>query len=51
MNKDSGEEFIQELFEEKLVCSVIPQCLRSRTKTMMKRKGKVLCRKTSRETC
>jgi hypothetical protein len=35
VNKDSGKEFIQELFEEH-VCSVIPQCPRSRTKAMMK---------------
>jgi hypothetical protein len=37
----NGEEFLQELFEERLVCSIIPQHPRSRTKTMMKQKGKV----------
>ncbi len=35
------EEFLQELFEERPVCSIIPQRPRSRTKTMMKQKGKV----------
>jgi hypothetical protein len=35
-NKDSGEEFIQKVFEEEPICNVIPQCPRSRTKTMMK---------------
>jgi hypothetical protein len=38
--KDNGEEFLQELFEEELVCSNILQHPRSRRKTMMKRKGK-----------
>jgi hypothetical protein len=42
VNKDCGEEFFQELFEEERVCIVIPQCPRSRTKAMMKQKGKVL---------
>ncbi len=42
MNKDSGEEFLQELFEEKHVYSVIIQCQRSRTKVMMKQKVKCM---------
>jgi hypothetical protein len=40
VSKDSGKEFLQELFEKKHVCNIIPQCPRSRTKAMMKRKGK-----------
>ncbi len=40
VSKDSGEEFLQQLFEEH-VCSVIPHHPRSRTKAMMKWKGKV----------
>jgi hypothetical protein len=36
VNYDSGEEFLQKFFEEELVCSVIPQCPRTRTKAMMK---------------
>jgi hypothetical protein len=39
-SKNIGEESLQDLFEE-LVYKVIPQCLRSRTKTMIKKKGKV----------
>jgi hypothetical protein len=42
MNGDNGEEFLQELFEEKIVCSVIPQ--HPQSKTMMKRKNKTLQR-------
>jgi hypothetical protein len=26
VNKDDKKEFFQKLFEEKLVCSIIPQC-------------------------
>jgi hypothetical protein len=37
----NGEEFLQELFKEGPICSIIPQCSRSRMKAMMKRKGKV----------
>jgi hypothetical protein len=44
VNIDNGEEFFQELFEEKLVYSVIPQRPRLKTKTMMKKKGKALQR-------
>ncbi len=40
MSKDNGEEFLQELFEEELICNIIPQRPRSRTKAMMKRKNK-----------
>jgi hypothetical protein len=40
VNKDNGEEFFQELFEEEPICIVIPQCPRSITKAMMKQKGK-----------
>ncbi len=36
----SGEEFLQELFEERPVSNIILQCPKSETKTMMKRKGK-----------
>jgi hypothetical protein len=39
MSKNNGEEFIQELFEE-LIYSIILPCPRSRTKAMMKKKGK-----------
>jgi hypothetical protein len=42
MNKDNGEEFLQELFEEEPICSVIHQHPRLRTKAMMKQKNKVL---------
>jgi len=42
VNKDDKKEFFQKLFEEKLVCSIIPQCPRLRTKAMMKWKGKPL---------
>jgi hypothetical protein len=38
MSKDSGKEFLQELFEEH-VCNIIIQCPRSRTRAMMKRKN------------
>jgi hypothetical protein len=42
MSRDNGEEFIQELCEEASICNnIIPQCPQSRTKAMMKRKGKV----------
>jgi hypothetical protein len=36
---NSGEAFLQELFEEGPISNIIPQCPRSRTKTMMKQKG------------
>jgi hypothetical protein len=36
---DSGKEFFHKLFEE-LVCNVIHKHPRSKTKTVMKRKGK-----------
>jgi hypothetical protein len=39
VNKDNGKELFQKLFE-KLVCNVIPQHPRSKTKTMIKQKGK-----------
>ncbi len=39
MSMDSGEEFLQELFEEHAY-NIILKCSRSRTKTMMKQKGK-----------
>ncbi len=39
VSKDNEKEFFQELFKE-LVCIVIPQHLRSRTKSIMKWKGK-----------
>jgi hypothetical protein len=35
MSKDSGKKFLQEFFEEKPICSVIPQCPRLKTKAMM----------------
>jgi hypothetical protein len=38
----SGEEFLQELFEERLVSSIIFQHPRSGTRTMMKQKSKAL---------
>jgi hypothetical protein len=41
VSKDSKEEFLQEFFGEEHVCSVIPQHPRLRTKTLIKRKGKV----------
>jgi hypothetical protein len=46
VSKDNGEEFLQQLFEER-VCNVnvIPHHPRSRTKAMMKRKGKVPTKK------
>jgi hypothetical protein len=37
----NGEVFIQELFEEGLISSIIRWRPRSRTRTMMKWKGKV----------
>ncbi len=37
----NGEEFLQELCKEGPACNIIRQCLRSRMKAMMKRKGKV----------
>ncbi len=40
VSKDSGEEFFQELFEEEPICSIILQRPRSKTRTMMKQKGK-----------
>jgi hypothetical protein len=40
VSKDNGKVFFQELFGEELGCSVIPQRPRSRTKAMMKQKGK-----------
>jgi hypothetical protein len=36
VSKDNEEEFFQELFEEKPICSVILQHPRSITKSMMK---------------
>jgi hypothetical protein len=36
------EEFLQELFEERPISSIIPQHPRSKTRTMMKQKGKAL---------
>jgi hypothetical protein len=36
----NGEEFIQQLFEKKIVSSIIIWHPGSKTKTMMKRKGK-----------
>jgi hypothetical protein len=36
----SGEEFLQELFEKRPISNIIPQCPKSRTKTMVKQKGK-----------
>jgi hypothetical protein len=39
VSKDSGEEFLQQLFEEH-VYIVVPRRPRSRTKAMMKQKGK-----------
>ncbi len=42
MSKHNGEEFFQELFEEEFAYSVILQGPRSKTKAMMKWKGKVL---------
>jgi hypothetical protein len=41
----SGEVFFQELFEERPISSIIPQRLKSRTRTMMKQKGKTLVKK------
>ncbi len=41
---NTREEFLQELFEEKLVCSIIPQHLRLKTKAIMKRKGKAFAK-------
>jgi regulatory protein YycH of two-component signal transduction system YycFG len=40
MKKDNGKEFLKKIFEEELVCSVIHQRPRLRTKAMMKRKSK-----------
>jgi len=42
MSKDNGKEFIQELFEEEHAYNIMLQSLRSRTKPMMKQKGKAL---------
>jgi hypothetical protein len=36
----SGEIFLQKLFEEGPISNIILQCPRSRTRTMMKQKGK-----------
>ncbi len=36
----NGEEFFQELFEEKLVFNIIPQRPKLEIRTMMKQKGK-----------
>jgi hypothetical protein len=41
----SGEEFLQELFEEGPVSNIILQHPRSRTRTMMKQKGKAHVKK------
>jgi hypothetical protein len=38
----SGEEFLQEFFEKKLVSNIIPQNPKLGTKNIMKRKGKAL---------
>ncbi len=38
---NNGKIFFQKLFEKGLIFSIIPQCPRSRTRTMMKWKGKV----------
>jgi hypothetical protein len=43
-SRDSGEEFLQELFKKEPVCTVILQHPHLRTKTMMKRKGKALAK-------
>jgi len=40
VSKDNEEEFLQKLFEEEPICSVILQCPRSKTKVMMKQKAK-----------
>jgi hypothetical protein len=40
MRKDNGKEFLKKIFEKEVVCSVIHQCPRLRTKAMMKRKSK-----------
>ncbi len=40
MSKDNGKQFFQELFEKKHVYSVILERPRSKTKAMMKQKGK-----------
>ncbi len=36
-----GEASLQELFQKGPISNIIPQCPRSRTRTMMKQKGKV----------
>jgi hypothetical protein len=36
----NGEKFIQELFEERPISIIIPQCPKLKTRTMMKQKGK-----------
>ncbi len=38
----NGEEFFQELFEERPISSIIPRCPRLETRTMMKQKVKAL---------
>jgi hypothetical protein len=42
---NNGNVFFQKLFEKGLIFSIIPQCPRSRTRTMMKWKGKVHLKK------
>jgi hypothetical protein len=37
---NSGEEFLQELFEDGPISNIIPQHSRLRTRIMMKQKGK-----------
>jgi hypothetical protein len=44
-NKNIGKEIFQDHFKEKPICDVILQRLRSRTKAMMKIKGKALIEK------
>jgi hypothetical protein len=41
----SGEKFIQELFEERPISNIIPQRLKSETRTMIKQKGKAPIKK------
>jgi hypothetical protein len=40
VGKDNEKEFLQKLFEEEPICSVILQCPRSKTKAMIKQKNK-----------
>jgi phage-related minor tail protein len=40
----NGEEFFKYLFEEKIVYNIILQHQRSKTKTMMKQKGKAFAK-------